>query len=47
MNEFLFVGCTDSLDYQSDCPYWADSGYCQHSYVDFMNENCAESCGHC
>ena len=34
-------------DYDLACPLWVNSGYCQHTYVDYMNENCGESCGTC
>ena len=39
---FSFSGC---IDRSSNCPVWANVGYCQHSYVQFMKENCAWSCG--
>ena len=31
----------------SNCDYWAEQGYCQHSYVDYMTTNCKMSCGLC
>jgi hypothetical protein len=31
----------------ADCDSWVSSGYCTHSYVDYMTENCPMSCGFC
>ena len=31
----------------SNCDYWAEQGYCQHSYVDYMTTNCKKSCEKC
>lgn len=37
--------CKDNVDYAESCGYWAGLGYCKHSYVPFMLENCKKSCG--
>lgn len=37
--------CSDS---NSNCPAWAQSGYCRHpSYVQYMSSNCRFSCSLC
>jgi len=37
--------CRNEPDYVRSCEYWAKQGYCKHSYVQFMIENCALACG--
>ena len=34
---------------QSDnnCQYWFKKGYCEHSHVSWMAENCKKTCGKC
>ena len=45
--------CEDSERYRSDCPAWAEFGYCVRGpetadYIfTFMNTNCKRSCGLC
>ena len=51
--------CADSLGFESEvdcccccnndpsCESWAADGYCSHTYVDWMSENCAQSCNIC
>jgi len=29
------------------CDYWQRQGYCEHSYVRYMNKYCAKACGTC
>ena len=37
-------GC---LDDKESCGDWAEIGYCNHSYVDYMRVHCSESCDLC
>merc|ERR1719436_119708 len=37
--------CGNEPDYANYCEHWAQQGFCIHSYVDFMKENCALACG--
>ena len=40
--------CEDSEENRSDCPTWADLGYCEtDEYGDFMRANCKKSCDVC
>ena len=39
--------CGSCIDNNANCPAYASSGYCTHSYVDYMQENCKESCNLC
>lgn len=39
--------CEDDPDYATYCGTWAGNGYCQHTYVAWMAENCKKSCGLC
>lgn len=34
----------DNYYYADSCPYYVQQGYCQHTYVDWMNHHCAGSC---
>lgn len=38
---------TDCADSKTSCSYWAGLGYCTHSYVSYMESNCASSCNMC
>ena len=40
------TGCDDSSDYATDCPIWANEGYCTKS-SEFMKEYCKKSCDEC
>jgi hypothetical protein len=37
------VACTDQQT-TSNCEYWANIGYCVHSYVAYMESNCCYTC---
>ena len=39
--------CSDSEEYERDCPTWASTHCTQGEYVTFMEEHCRESCGLC
>ncbi|KAL5257765.1 hypothetical protein ACHWQZ_G012630 [Mnemiopsis leidyi] len=39
--------CADTETYAQDCPGWADSYCLEGEYVEFMEENCRDSCGFC
>ena len=39
--------CGDCRNLNSGCEYWRGLGYCTHSYVGYMNNNCKFSCGLC
>ena len=45
--------CEDGEKYRSDCPAWADYGFCDPGpktndhILTFMNTNCMKSCGVC
>lgn len=40
-------GCNDNYPASSQCPSWANAGYCSQSYVQFMADNCKKSCNLC
>jgi len=51
--EFMMKNCCESCrkanckDDNSNCDYWASSGFCKGSYEVYMAENCKKSCGTC
>ena len=43
----MYVGTSSCADQDTKCPQWKDQ-YCEDpSYVDWMAENCAKTCGKC
>ena len=34
-------------DNSNTCEYWANQGYCDHTYVSYMQSECKKSCGLC
>ena len=39
--------CADDPDVAYYCPYWANYGFCTHTYIAYMTKYCALSCGLC
>jgi len=39
------ASCQNKYSRDDYCTYWANAGYCDHSYVDWMNEWCEMACG--
>ena len=44
-DNYFFKGVC--VDKEEDCRSWAASGYCRHSYKDYMEKNCKKSCRIC
>ena len=34
-------------DEKKSCPLWVKKGYCKQKHVNYMEKNCAKSCGTC
>ena len=39
--------CENNPDVAHNCEIYKFTGYCEHSYVDYMKKNCALECGFC
>ena len=44
---FYPPGDSGCFDDKESCGDWAEIGYCDHTYVDYMRVHCSESCDLC
>jgi hypothetical protein len=44
---FLFFSevCKADVQTASNCKRWKGSGFCDHTHVTYMKENCCKTCG--
>jgi hypothetical protein len=44
---FLFFSevCKADVKNVANCQYWKGLGYCQHTHVKYMEDNCCKTCG--